>query len=131
MLSIYQLKPAFQSLLRPLVRSCAKFGITANGVTLAAMLVSLALGVVLFFIGEKRALFLLLPLWMFLRMAFNAVDGMPHLRYLRAMFMEPGCDKCHGILGYKTGDMRGATGLNLPLDNYQAQIAAAFLRRTA
>jgi signal transduction histidine kinase/ActR/RegA family two-component response regulator len=41
------------------------------------------------------------------------------------MFMEPGCDKCHGILGYKTGDMRGATGLNLPLDNYQAQIAAA------
>lgn len=76
MLSIYQLKPAFQSLLRPLVRSCAKSGITANGVTLAAMLVSLALGVVLFFIGEKRALFLLLPLWMFLRMAFNAVDGM-------------------------------------------------------
>ena len=75
MLSIYQLKPAFQSLLRPLVRSCAKSGITANGVTLAAMLVSLALGVVLFFIGEKRALFLLLPLWMFLRMAFNAVMG--------------------------------------------------------
>ena len=57
--------------------------------------------------------------------AINAVDGKPHLRYLRAMFMEPGCDKCHGILGYKTGDMRGATGLNLPLDNYQAQIAAA------
>ena len=57
--------------------------------------------------------------------AINAVDGKPHLRYLRAMFMEPGCDKCHGILGYKTGDMRGATGLNLPLDNYQAQITAA------
>jgi hypothetical protein len=57
--------------------------------------------------------------------AINAVDGKPHLRYLRAMFMEPGCDKCHGILGYKTGDMRGATGLNLPLDNYLAQIAAA------
>ena len=57
--------------------------------------------------------------------AINAVDGKPHLRYLRAMFMEPGCDKCHGILGYKTGDMRGATGLNLPLDKYQAQITAA------
>ena len=57
--------------------------------------------------------------------AINAVDGKPHLRYLRALFMEPGCDKCHGILGYKTSDMRGATGLNLPLDNYQAQITAA------
>ena len=57
--------------------------------------------------------------------AINAVDGKPHLRYLRAMYMEPGCEKCHGILGYKTGDMRGATGLNLPLDNYLAQIAAA------
>ena len=39
--------------------------------------------------------------------AINAVDGKPHLRYLRAMYMEPGCEKCHGILGYKTGDMRG------------------------
>lgn len=46
----------------------------------------------------------------------------PFLRYLRAMYMEPGCDKCHGILGYKTGDMRGATGLNLPLTPYYEMI---------
>ncbi|WP_051215972.1 EAL domain-containing protein [Ferrimonas futtsuensis] len=46
------------------------------------------------------------------------IDGEPYLRYLRAMYMEPGCDKCHGILGYKTGDMRGAIGLNLPLSPY-------------
>ncbi len=57
--------------------------------------------------------------------AVNEVGGKPHLRFLRAMFMEPGCDKCHGILGYKTGDMRGATGLNLPLAPYLAQMAAA------
>ena len=50
-------------------------------------------------------------------------NGEPNLRYLRAMFMEPGCDKCHAILGYKTGDMRGATGLNLPLSPYLAQVA--------
>src|SRR5574343_1046509 len=55
------------------------------------------------------------------------VDGKPNLRYLRAMMMEPGCDKCHGILGYKTGDMRGATGLNLPLEPYLAQIAESRL----
>ena len=53
----------------------------------------------------------------------NSVDGKPQLRYLRAMMMEPGCDKCHAILGYKTGDMRGATGLNLPLAPYLEQIA--------
>lgn len=46
------------------------------------------------------------------------IQGQPHLRYLRAMFMDPGCDKCHGILGYKEGDFRGATGLNLPLSGY-------------
>ncbi|MGV8892726.1 MAG: CDP-alcohol phosphatidyltransferase family protein [Burkholderiaceae bacterium] len=76
MISIYQLKPRFQSILRPLVRHCAKAGITANGVTLGAMLVSLALGVWLGISGQQYGLFLLLPLWMFLRMALNAIDGM-------------------------------------------------------
>jgi CDP-diacylglycerol--glycerol-3-phosphate 3-phosphatidyltransferase len=51
-------------------------GITANGVTLTAMFVSLAIGAVLLLFAEWRALFLLLPTWMFLRMAFNAIDGM-------------------------------------------------------
>lgn len=76
MATIYQLKPRFQALLRPLVRRCAAAGITANGVTLAAMGISMALGAGLLAAGEQRTLFLLLPLWMFLRMAFNAVDGM-------------------------------------------------------
>ena len=55
--------------------------------------------------------------------AVSNVGGKPYLRHLRAMYMEPGCDKCHGVLGYKTGDLRGATGLNLPLAPYLAQIA--------
>lgn len=76
MATIYQLKPRFQSLLRPLVRCCAAAGVTANGVTMAAMGISVALGASLLAAGEQRTLFLLLPLWMFLRMAFNAVDGM-------------------------------------------------------
>ncbi|MBI4985704.1 MAG: EAL domain-containing protein [Rhodocyclales bacterium] len=53
------------------------------------------------------------------------MDGQPYLRYLRAMFMEPGCEKCHAILGYKLGDMRGATGINLPLAAYYRQIDSA------
>jgi CDP-diacylglycerol--glycerol-3-phosphate 3-phosphatidyltransferase len=76
MASIYQLKPRFQSLLRPIVRRFAAAGVTANSVTLAAMFVSLALGAGLGLAGGKHTLFLLLPLWMFLRMAFNAIDGM-------------------------------------------------------
>ena len=76
MISIYQLKPRFQALLRPIARGCAASGITANMVTVSAMLISLALGAVLARYGEQRSLFLLLPLWMFLRMAFNAIDGM-------------------------------------------------------
>lgn len=76
MISIYQLKPRFQALLRPIARTCATAGVTANTVTLAAMAISLGLGVLLALHGERRVLFLLLPLWMFLRMAFNAIDGM-------------------------------------------------------
>lgn len=76
MISIYQLKPRFQALLRPVAHVCAGLGISANAVTLAAMLISLLLGGVLWVSGEQHALFLLLPLWMFLRMAFNAIDGM-------------------------------------------------------
>ncbi len=53
------------------------------------------------------------------------LDGTPHLRYSRAMFMEPGCDKCHAILGYKTGDMRGAIGVSLPLTTYYQHIDLA------
>ena len=53
------------------------------------------------------------------------LDGQPHLRYLRAMYMEPGCEKCHAIFGYKLGDMRGATGLNLPLAAYHEKIEHA------
>jgi len=75
MISIYQLKPRFQGLLRPFVRLLATAGVTANAVTILAMVISCALGALLLAAGQPR-LFLLLPLWMFLRMAFNAVDGM-------------------------------------------------------
>ena len=46
--SIYQLKPAFQNLLRPFVQLLYKSGITANQVTLLAMLISTCLGYFLY-----------------------------------------------------------------------------------
>ena len=58
----------------------------------------------------------------------SEIDGQPYLRYLRAMYMEDGCDKCHAVLGYKTGDMRGATGLSLPLAPYLERIGESRLQ---
>ena len=75
-MSIYELKPAFQGLLRPLVRALYAAGCTANGVTLATCVLSVALGAVLCIYSEVRWLFLLLPVFFFVRMALNAIDGM-------------------------------------------------------
>jgi CDP-diacylglycerol--glycerol-3-phosphate 3-phosphatidyltransferase len=73
--TLYALKPRFQALLRPLVGRLAASGVTANQVTVAAAAGSIALGAVLTWTDDVR-LFVLLPLWLFLRMALNAVDGM-------------------------------------------------------
>lgn len=75
-MSIYALKPKFQNLLRPLVRRLAARGITANQVTLAACAVSLLLGLLLCVFAGVSVLFWLLPVWLFVRMALNAADGM-------------------------------------------------------
>jgi len=76
MLSIYQLKPRFQNLLRPLVRRLHAFGITANQVTVAALVLSLLVAGSVALWAEQAWLFALIPLWMLLRMALNAIDGM-------------------------------------------------------
>jgi CDP-diacylglycerol--glycerol-3-phosphate 3-phosphatidyltransferase len=73
-MSIYALKSRFQGTLRPFVRRLYALGITANGVTVAACVVSVGLGA--FLCIAERQWFALLPAWMFLRMAFNAIDGM-------------------------------------------------------
>ena len=74
--SIYQLKPRFQNLLRPLVVRLHARGITANQVTLAAGLVSLLVAALVAGFSHYLWLFALIPLWMALRMALNAIDGM-------------------------------------------------------
>jgi CDP-diacylglycerol--glycerol-3-phosphate 3-phosphatidyltransferase len=74
-MSVYALKPKFQDLLRPLTRSLAKAGVTANQVTVAAMAGSIVVAAIAG-LGGRPWLFLLIPLWLFLRMALNAIDGM-------------------------------------------------------
>lgn len=75
-LSIYDLKPAFQGLLRPACRRLAAAGVSANQVTLAAVLLSFALAACVAAFPEQRWPLLLVPLGLFVRMALNAIDGM-------------------------------------------------------
>ncbi|MDH3806916.1 MAG: CDP-alcohol phosphatidyltransferase family protein, partial [Gammaproteobacteria bacterium] len=75
-MTIYDLKPAFQNLLRPLCRKLATAGYTANQVTSAAMLLSIIVGLLFALNPTASWAALLIPVWLFLRMALNAIDGM-------------------------------------------------------
>ena len=75
-MTIYALKPRFQMLLRPLVTPLPRIGVTANMVTAGAALGSIAIGAVVAWRAESRTVFLLIPIWLFARMALNAIDGM-------------------------------------------------------
>lgn len=74
--SIYDLKPRFQNLLRPLSHKLAKWGITANQVTLTAAALSVLLGIALWLGHDHTRLYLLVPVFMLFRMGLNAIDGM-------------------------------------------------------
>lgn len=75
-MSIYQLKTVFQNLLRPLCKSMADKGITANQVTIAAMILSVVEGFLITFNPTSSLPLTLLPLVLLIRMGLNAIDGM-------------------------------------------------------
>ena len=74
--SIYDLKPRFQALLRPMNQALVDHGVTANAVTLAATVGSLLVGGAIALSPASAAPLLLMPVWLFVRMALNAIDGM-------------------------------------------------------
>ncbi len=76
MISVYQLKPRFQACLRPLTQWLYQRGVTANQVTLAACAFSIVIAVIVALGIPHYWIFWAIPLWMFLRMALNAIDGM-------------------------------------------------------
>ena len=73
MVSVYALKPGFQNLLRPVVGRLAAWGVTPNQITLLACALSVLLGIELTF---GNLLWMLLPIFLPVRMALNALDGM-------------------------------------------------------
>lgn len=75
-MTLYALKPRFQALLRPMVARLAAAGVTANQVTLAAAAGSVLIAALIVAAGAPPLAFLLVPAWMLVRMALNAIDGM-------------------------------------------------------
>lgn len=105
--SVYQLKPAFQSLLRPAMRALARAGLTANAVTVSAIVGSIAVGLAVGFFGERPLVLLLLPAWLLARMALNALDGM--------MARELSMATRTGAVLNEVGDILSDAALYLPL----------------
>lgn len=105
--SIYQLKPAFQAVLRPCVRLLAKAGVTANTVTVTAAVLSVAVGACIAAWGDHRWPLLLLPAFLLLRMALNAIDGM--------LAREHGMRSRLGAILNELGDVVSDAALYLPL----------------
>lgn len=75
-MTVYDLKPRFQALLRPLTVTMAARGITANQVTVAAVVLSMVGGGLLALYPTRPFALLLIPLILLVRMALNAIDGM-------------------------------------------------------
>jgi CDP-diacylglycerol--glycerol-3-phosphate 3-phosphatidyltransferase len=122
MASLYDLKPRFQALLRPLVRGLLAAGVTPNAVTLAALMLSLAMGAALvvwpgsgWAIGAVAAVLLL-------RMALNALDGM--------MAREGGQESQLGLALNEVGDILADAAIYLPFAlalGVHALIAGSFV----
>jgi CDP-diacylglycerol---glycerol-3-phosphate 3-phosphatidyltransferase len=104
--SIYGLKPKFQNFLRPITNALARLGVSANQVTLFAMVLSFATGGAIFLLRSYRSL-LLLPVVLFLRMALNAIDGM--------LAREHNQKTSLGAILNELGDVFSDSALYLPL----------------
>ena len=104
--SVYDLKPRFQALLRPIANGLARAGVTANQVTITAMLLSFATGAAISYYRTPRVL-LLLPIVLFVRMALNAIDGM--------LAREHNQKTALGAILNELGDVFSDSALYLPL----------------
>lgn len=126
MVSIYTYKSQFQDKLRPFVQVLQRLGVTANQVTVFAAFISVLLAVVVYFSGVRLmyGVFLLIPLWMFLRMALNAIDGMLAREFAQksalGAYLNELCDVISDVALY-------ACFLSLPILNPYLLLVVIFL----
>jgi CDP-diacylglycerol--glycerol-3-phosphate 3-phosphatidyltransferase len=107
MASVYDLKPRFQQLLRPLLHRLAAVGITPNQITVAALILSFSVGGAIAWHPDARWPLLLLPAALLARMALNALDGM--------MAREFDLQSHVGAFLNELGDVLSDSALYLPL----------------
>lgn len=81
MLSIYNIKPKFQKLLRPILDWLYKLNVTANQITVSSIVLSLIIGLAFWNADKNNLFFLVLPIGLLIRMALNALDGMMAREY--------------------------------------------------
>ena len=89
------------------MHALAAIGVTPNAVTFTAVIGSIVIGSVVSFSDRRPALLLLLPIWLFIRMALNAIDGM--------MARELNLSSHLGAILNELGDAVSDLGLYLPL----------------
>ena len=106
MATIYDLKPKFQALLRPAAAWLARAGVSANAVTVSALLLSIAQGAWLAFQPGATLPLLVLPVTLFVRMALNAIDGI--------MAKEHGLASASGAVLNELSDVTADAALYLP-----------------
>ena len=106
--SVYNLKPKFQSALRPLCVRLANKGVTANQVTLAALGLSFTYGLILCL--NIKLFWLFLPFILLIRMGLNAIDGM--------LAREHNMKSKLGIALNELGDVLSDTALLIPFMFY-------------
>jgi hypothetical protein len=60
------------------------------------------------------------------------VEGKEYMRLMYPFFIEQSCLKCHGIQGYKLGDLRGGISVSIPMSPIRAiiqpRVASTYIR---
>jgi len=106
MASIYDLKPAFQNLLRPSSNWLATHRISPNQVTIAAVVISLLTGITISIFPHSAWPLFLVPFILLFRMILNAIDGM--------LAREHNMQTALGTFLNEIGDVLSDTFLYLP-----------------
>lgn len=117
--SIYDFKSRFQALLRPVVGCLARGGVRPNHVTVAALVLSGVAGLAPLAAVHRPVWLLALPVWLFLRMALNAIDGM--------LAREHGMKTSLGAVLNEVGDVLADLAIYLPLAAFAPRASAALV----
>src|SRR5262245_10008319 len=112
MTSIYDLKPRFQNMLRPLLVKLAHLGVTPNTITWLALLGSLGVGGIVWLAGNHPVCLLLFSAWLLVRMSLNALDGMMAREFRMAT--------ARGAMLNELGDVLSDLALYLSLAGWHA-----------